>query len=130
MKHKTILFISNDKISSSSVLTAMKATGHRVLSTTSTQAPALLYILRCFAAVVLDHCGSEEVSFNLARNLRKICQYVPIILLSPIPINPLPSYVDASISTGVPPTNLTSAVLQVLAKLGDGPWRDSLRQAS
>jgi CheY-like chemotaxis protein len=130
MKHKTILFISTQKISGNSVLAAVKATGYRVVSTTSTQAVALLFIMHCAAAVLLDRGESEENSFDLARNLRAICHDVPIILLSPTTISPLSSHIDACVSTALPLTNLTSAVLQVLAMVEDCHRRTSLRKAA
>ena len=130
MKHQTILFISTQKMSGNSVLAAVKATGYRVVSTTSTQAVALLFIMHCVAVVLLDPGESEKSSFELARNLRAICHDVPIILLSPTTISPLSSHIDACISTVPPLTNLTSAVLQVLAVVGDCRRRNSLRKAA
>jgi CheY-like chemotaxis protein len=130
MRSETILFISNCKISNYSVLAALNATGHQVLSTSSTQAPAFLFVMHCIAAVLLDHCGSENSSFEVARNLRKICRRVPIILLSSTPINPLPPDVDACVSTALPLTNLTSAVLRVLGMVGDRHQADSLQLTS
>lgn len=130
MKHKTILFISTQKIIGNSVLAAVKATGYRVVSTTSTQAVALLFIMHCAAVVLLDRGESEENSFDLARNLRAICHDVPIILLSPTTISRLPLHIDACLGTAPPLTNLTSAVLQVLAVVGDRHRRDSLQEAA
>jgi CheY-like chemotaxis protein len=130
MKHDTILFISTQKISNNSVLAAVKATGYRVVTTTSTQAIALLFIMHCAALVVLDRAGSEKTSFDLASDLRAICRDVPIILLSPTTISPLPSHVDACVSTAPPITNLTSAVLRVLAAIGDRHRRERFQLAS
>ena len=130
MKHDTILFISTQKISSNSVLTAVKATGYRIVSTSATQAVALLFIMHCAAVVLMERAGSEKTGFDLARNLRAICHDVPIILLSPKPISPLPSHIDACISTASPVTNLTSAVLRALAAFRDRHRRDPLQQAS
>jgi DNA-binding MurR/RpiR family transcriptional regulator len=130
MKQKTIVFISDQKTSSNSVLTALRASGLRVLSTSTTQTPALLFIMRCIVAVILDHSGNDNTTLDIARKARAICHDVPVILLSPEPISPLPSDVDACVSTAMPLTNLVSAVLQVLTTLGDRPRRASLREAS
>src|SRR5690349_4865460 len=130
MKHETILFISAQKISSNSVLTAVQAAGYRVVSTNSTQAVALLFIMHCAAVVLLDRIGSEKASFDLARNLRAICHHVPIILLSPTPISTLPPDIDACVSTTSPLTSLTSAVLRVLVVVGARDRREPLLQAS
>ena len=128
MRSGPILFISNQKMNSNSVLAAVKATGHRVLSTSSTQAPALLFIMHCVAVVVLHDCGSEKTSVDVAQHLRAICPDVPIILLSAIPTSPLPSHVDACINPALPPTNLTCALLRVLTAARERHWRDSLGQ--
>ena len=130
MKHQTILFISTQKISSNSILAAVKATGYRVVSTSSTQAVALLFIMHCAAVVVLERIGSEQTSFDLARNLRAICHDVPIILLSPTPISTLPPDIDACVSTAPPLTSLTSAVLRLLVVARDRHRREPLLQAS
>ena len=130
MKHETILFISTQKTSSNSVLAAVKATGCRVVSSTSTQAIALLFIMHCVAVVLVDGAGSDNTSLDLARNLRAICPDVPIILLSPTPISPLPSPLDACVSAAPPLTNVTFAVLRVLTLIGNRHQPDSLQQAS
>lgn len=130
MKHETILFISSQRISSNSVLIAVKATGCRVVSATPTQAIALLFVMHCVALVLLDRTESDNTSFDLARNLRAICPDVPIILLSATPLSPLPPGVDACVSTAPPLTNLTFAVLRVLAVVGTRHRLDSLQQAS
>jgi CheY-like chemotaxis protein len=115
MKHEAILLISDQQISGSSVLAAAKETGHRVVSTSSTEAIALLFVMRCFAAVLLDHFGTEEKSFDLARNIRAICQNVPIILLSTHPIEHLPPCIDASLDSRMPLKPLTAALLRMLS---------------
>ena len=127
---KTILFISSQKTSSNSVLAAVKATGCRVVSSTSTQAIALLFIMHCVAVVLVDGAGSDDTGFELARRLRSICPVAPIVLLSPTPISPLPSHIDACVSTAPPLTNVTFAVLRVLAVVGNRHQPDSLQQAS
>ena len=130
MKSETILLVSTQKTSGNSVMAAIKATGYRVVSTTSTEAIALLFIMHCAAVVVLDRAAGEKTSFELARQLRAMCHDVPIILLSPTPISPLPSQIDAYVSTAPPLANLTSAVLRALASIGTRLQPDSLPQAA
>lgn len=129
MNHETILFISSRKTGSNSVLAAVKATGGRVVCTTSTEAVALLFIMHCAAVVLLDRTASDDTCFDLARTLRAIRPDVPIVLLSPAVVSPLPSCVDGCISTAPPLTNVTFAVLRILAVVGSGNWRDSLQAA-
>ena len=129
MNHETILFISSQKTGSNSVLAAVKATGCRVVCATSTEAVALLFIMHCAAVVLLDRTASNDTCFDLARTLRAIRPDVPIVLLSPTAVSPLPSCVDACISTATPLTNVTFAVLRILAVVGSGNWRDSLQAA-
>lgn len=130
MKRETILLISNQKASSNSLLAAAKATGHRVVTTSSTQAIAFLFIMRCVTAVLMDHFGSEETGFDLARKLRAICKQVPIILLSPHPIRHLPECVDASLNTSMPLNSLPAALLRVLSVARARHLGSPLRQAS
>ena len=131
MKSETILLISTQKTIGNSVLAAIKATGYRVVCTSSSQAMALLFIMHCAAVVVLDRAAGEKTTFEgLARQLRAMCHDVPIILLSPTPISPLPSQIDAYVSTAPPLASLTSAVLRALASIGGRHQPDSLAQAS
>jgi CheY-like chemotaxis protein len=130
MNSETILFISSQKIGNNSVLAAVKATGRRVVSATSTEAVALLFIMHCAAVVLLDRAACDDTCFHLAQTLRAIRPDVPIVLLSPNAINPLPSCLDACISTAPPLTNVTSAVLRILAVVGTRSQRDSLQQVA
>jgi len=130
MKHDTILFISTQKICDNSLVAAIKATGYRVVSTTSTQAMALLFIMHCTAVVLLDRAASENTSFEVAQDLRAMCHDVPIILLSATPISSLPPHMDACVSTARPIASLTSAVLRALALISDRHQRGLFKQAS
>jgi CheY-like chemotaxis protein len=130
MKRETILLIRNPNISSNSVLAAAEATGHQVVSTSSSQAIALVFVMRCVAAVLLDYFGTKEDTLELARELRAICNDVPIILLSAHPIEHLPSYVDASLNTRMPSKLLADALLKVLSVARNRHLRTSLRHAS
>ncbi len=113
--HDTILYIFGQTTSGNSVLAALEATGYDVVSTNrSTQAIALLFVMHSVAAVVLDRRTGEDRSFDLIQSLRSLCPEVPIFLLSCAPIDPLPSDVDACVTTGQPPEGLTSAVRSLL----------------
>lgn len=130
MKRETILLIRNPNISSDSVLAAAEITGQRVVSTSSAQAIALAFIMRCVAAVLVDYFGSQEATFDLARKLRAICKDVPIILLSPQPIEHLPSFVDASLNTRMPSKILAGTLSRVLSVARKHNLHRSLPQAS
>ncbi len=115
MWHDTILYISDQATSSNSVLAALEATGLDVVSVNRpTQAIALLFVMHSAAAVVLDQRKGEDTSSDLIRNLRSICPELSIVLLCRDQIAPLPSGVDACVSTGQPLEILTCAVRHLL----------------
>jgi CheY-like chemotaxis protein len=123
---ESILYISDRRTCSSSVLSALEATGCEVVGTDSaTQAIALLYIMHSVALVVLHHRARERASFDLVRSLRAIRPGVPIILLCREQIGPLPSGVDASgvylYDIGQPREKLTSQVQYLLTAEGPCP---------
>jgi hypothetical protein len=84
-----------------------------VSTNSSTQAIALLFVMQSVAAVVL-HWAKEQAGSEVARSLRAICPEVPIILLGCDQIAPLPSCVNACVSTGQPLEKLTCAVRRML----------------
>ena len=119
MALESVLYISDGRTCSNSVLSALEATGCEVVgSNSTTQAIALLYIMHSVALVVLHHRARERASFDLVRSLRAIRPGVPIILLCREQIGPLPSGVDASgvylYDMGQPREKLTSQVRRLL----------------
>lgn len=78
MKRKTILYVSDQMTSGSAVSDALQAAGYEVVTTSTIDAVALLYILHSIAAVVLrarDQAGLD------VRSIRAMCPEVPIVLL-------------------------------------------------
>jgi hypothetical protein len=78
------------------------------------QAIALLFILHPVAAVVLDGRESIQTRYDVARSLKAVRPDVLIVLLCRDPIDRLPPYVDACISTDPPLANLTSGLKSLL----------------
>jgi hypothetical protein len=64
--------------------------------------------------VALDDRVTEQASFDVGQSLRKIRPDVPIILLCGDQIDPLPTCVDACVTTGQSLKNLISAVRRLL----------------
>lgn len=117
MTEDVILYISDHGPRNSSILAALEATGHDVVSTeNSTRAVALLFVMHSVTAVVLDQRSIEQPSFDLARSLRALCPDVPIILLCADRIDRLPPAIDACVSTDQPLKNLAAALQRILAE--------------
>ena len=116
MTRETILYISEHAASSDSVIVELEAQGYEVVSTdSSTQGVALLYIMHSVTAVALHCLAEDRTCFNLAQSLRAIRPGVPIILLSPLPIDCLPSWVDACVVTEQPLEKVASTVHSLLS---------------
>jgi len=115
MARGTIVYIFDQATGTNSVLAALRATGYDIVSTNSAmQAIALLFVMHSVAAVVLDYPTREQASFDEARSLRAVCPDVSIVLLRHDPIDRLPSFVDACVSTRQPLENLTCAMRHLL----------------
>src|ERR1017187_9333515 len=100
MARGTIVYIFDEATGTNSVLAALRATGYDIVSTNSAmQAIALLFVMHSVAAVVLDYPTREQATFDEARSLRAVCPDVSIVLLRLDPIDRLPSFVDACVST-------------------------------
>jgi hypothetical protein len=116
MTRETILYIFDETAGSNSVLAALRATGYDIVSTNSAmQAIALLFVMHSVAAVVLDYPTREQASFDEARSLRAVCPNVQIVLLRRDPIDRLPSFADACVSTSQPLENLTCSIRHLLS---------------
>ena len=117
MYKPTILFVSDDHVSSHCLLCAFQDAGYEVAITSSPlQAIALLFVMHSVAAVVIDQRASEHASLKLPCHLRAVRPNVPIILLSREQIGRLPACVDACV-TGEEPI---SGLLSVLHGMRDG----------
>jgi DNA-binding NtrC family response regulator len=117
MAGKTILYISDHGPRSSSILAALEATGHNVVSTaSSTQALALLFVMHSIAAVVLDQHSVETSSFDLAHSLRVLRPDVHIVLICADRMDRLPAAIDYCVNTWQQLENVTSDLQRILAK--------------
>lgn len=80
--YNIILYISDVRGGSRSVLTALEEKGYEVVSTNSpTEGVALLYVMHSAAAVVVDKGASDRAGFDLVQSLRQIRPHVPVTLL-------------------------------------------------
>jgi CheY-like chemotaxis protein len=117
MAGDTILYISDHGPRSSSIVAALEATGHDVVSAdSSTQAIALLFVMHPVTAVVLDQHSIEQSSFDLTHSLRALRPDVPIVLLCADRIDRLPPAVDSCVNTGQPLENVASDLQRLLAE--------------
>ena len=111
----TILYVSDGATGSDSISAALKADGYEVVTTdSSTQAVALLFIMRLVAGIVFDHRVGEHTTFDVVRSLRALRPHVPIVLLCRNQIDHPPPCVDACVNTGQPLEELTSEVERLL----------------
>lgn len=116
MKRKTILYVSDQMTSGSAVSDALQAAGYEVVTTSTIDAVALLYILHSIAAVVLrarDQAGLD------VRSIRAMCPEVPIVLLYRGGTKFVPSRVDtgdAYVATVQSPATLAAAIRRLVAK--------------
>ena len=91
MKRETILYISDQATSGDARSAALNAAGYEVVTSDTTEAIAMLYILHSVAAVVL---ARDQASFGV-RSIRAICPDVPIVLLCRSRIDCVPPRVDS-----------------------------------
>lgn len=115
---KAILYVSEDPSGGSSLLAALKATGHNVVRTnSSTQAIALLFLLHSVVAVVLNRRARTQSIFEVVRNLRAIRPTVLIVLLGCDHNEDTPTMVDACISVQQSIENIASEMRCLLTGL-------------
>ena len=120
MAADTILYITNHGPRSTSILAALKATGYDVVITdSSTQSVALLFVMHSVSAAVLDQQSVEQSGFDLARSFRTLCPDVPIILICADRIDRLPAAVDYCVNALQALENVTSDLQRILAKKSD-----------
>jgi ActR/RegA family two-component response regulator len=117
MAGDTILYISDHRPRSRSILAALEATGYDVVSTdSSTQAIALLFVMHSVTAVVLDQHSIEESSFDLPHSLRALRPDVRIVLLCAGRLDRLPSAVNYCVNAVQPLENVISDLQRILAE--------------
>jgi hypothetical protein len=117
MAGETILYISDHGSRSSSILSALEATGYDVVSAdTSTQGIALVFVMHSVTAVIVDQQSIEKSSFDVAHSLRVLRPDVPIVLLCADGIDRLPPDFDSCVSTEQPLENLALDLRRLLAE--------------
>lgn len=116
MSTEPILYLSDASNTNNSVLDALRATGHEVVSTTSSaQLIALLFIMHSVAAVVLNRLSRKQNNFDVTRRLRALRPNVPILLLCRDHFEDFPRSVDACVSTQKSTKDITSEVEHLLS---------------
>src|SRR4029077_6819421 len=111
----TILYVSDGAPGSDSISTALKAHGDEIVTTdSSTQAVALLFIMRFVAGIVLEHQVGKHTTLDVVRSLRALRPHVPIVLVCRNQVDQTPPCVDACVSTEQPLEALTSEVERLL----------------
>jgi DNA-binding NtrC family response regulator len=116
MDRKTILYISDQTTCGDAISDALNAAGYEVVTTNTTEAVALLYVLHSIAAVVLRARKQDGLD---VRSIRAICPDVPIVLLCRGRTNFVPSRVDTGdtdVATVQSPATLAAAVRRLVAK--------------
>jgi DNA-binding NarL/FixJ family response regulator len=115
MERKTILYISDQTACGNAISDSLNADGYEVVTTNTTEAVALLYVLHSIAAVVVR---AREQAGPDVRSIRAICPDVPIVLLCRGRINCVSSRVDtvdAYVAAGQSPANVAAAVRRLVA---------------
>jgi DNA-binding NtrC family response regulator len=116
MDRETILYISDQTTCSNAISAALNAAGYEVVTTNTTEAVALLYILHSIAAVVLR--AREQASLDV-QSIRAMCPDVPIVLWCRGRIDCVPSRVetvDTYVAAGQSPATLAAAVRRLIAR--------------
>lgn len=116
MERKTILYISDQTTCGNAISDTLNAAGYDVVTTNTTEAVALLYVLHSIAAVVVR--AREQAGLDV-RSIRAMCPDVPIVLLCRGRINCVPSpvdTVDTYVAAGQSPATLAAAVRRLVAK--------------
>jgi len=111
----TILYVSDRATGSDSISAALKAHGYEVVTTdSSTQAVALLFIMRFVAGIVFEHRVEAHTTFDVVRSLRALRPHVPIVFLCRNRVDHPPPCVDACVNTEQPLEELASEVERLL----------------
>jgi hypothetical protein len=113
MERETILYISDQTTSSNTVSAALNAADYEVVTTNTTEAVVLLYILHSIAAAVLQ--AREQACLDV-QSIRALCPDVPIVLLCRGRINCAPSRVDTYVTIGQSPATLATTIRRLITK--------------
>jgi hypothetical protein len=122
MERETILYISDQTTPSNAVSAALNAADYEVVTTNTTEAVALLYILHSIVAVVLQ--ARAQAAGVDVRSIRALCPDVPIILLCRGRIDCVPSRVDTVdtyVTTGQSPATVAAAIRRLVTKKPAAP---------
>ncbi len=94
----TLLYVTDEPSASETLERKLRLADYdSVVTSSSVQAVAFLFVNRRINAVVLDQQTRERPSLALARTLHSVRADVPILLLSPGLLEPLPACLDACV---------------------------------
>ncbi len=123
MSRLTLLYVTDDPSAQASLERSLsRAAFDSVLTSSSVQALALLFVNRKISAVVLDQQLKARPSLALARAMRSLRPDVPIVLLSPETMKELPNCLDACVCTD----RDADTLVPVLNKLVTERWENSV----
>jgi len=109
-----ILYIAEPGSIFNPLVGALRSVGYDVVITSSpSQAVALLFLMSWAAGVLISHESKEHAGFYLAHTLRAMCPHVPIIFLCNGAVTLLPS-ADESCLPGEPKEKLIDTVQRLL----------------
>lgn len=95
---------------------ALNAAGYQVaIANTELRAVALVFLMRSFAAVIVDERPHETPSFALASRLHAIRPDIPIMVISQAPVSSPPGYVESCVAE----QELPAAVNALLGSAAD-----------
>ncbi len=122
MSRLTVLYVTDDPSAKGSLQQSLShATFDSVLTSSSVQALAFLFVNRRISAVVLDQQLKPRPSFAVAQAMRSLRPDVPIVLLSCETVKELPNCLDACICTDLD----AEALVPVLNRLVTEGWENS-----
>ena len=104
----TLLLVSPAEIGDSVAL-ALNAAGYQVaIANTELRAVALVFLMRSFAAVIVDERQHENPSFALPSRLHGIRPDVPVVVISRVPVSSPPAGVEACVLEQELPNAMTA----------------------
>lgn len=111
----TLLLVSPTEIGDSVAL-ALNAAGYQVaIANTELRAVALVFLMRSFAAVIVDERQHANPSFALASRLHGIRPDVPIVVISKAAVSSVPGCVEACVLGQELPNAMTALLGSALA---------------